>query len=57
MTYDKCDTSKILGIVAVNLRLQKKHFVDLGSTGSVPAANNSFVLLANQTHLFKKLAD
>ena len=36
---------------------EQQHFVDLGLTGSVPAANYSFVLLANETDLFKKLAD
>ena len=33
---------------------EQKHFVDLGLIGSVPAANYSLVLLANETHLFKK---
>ena len=56
ITYKKCDISKILRIVTVNLQLQQKHFVDLGLTGSVPAANYSFKLLVNEIHLFKKLA-
>ena len=36
---------------------QQTHIVDLGLTGRVPAANYSFGLLVDQTHLFKKLAD
>ena len=36
---------------------EQKHFVDLGLTVSLPAANYSFVLLVDETHLFKKLAD
>ena len=36
---------------------EEKHFVDLGLSGSVPAANYSFALLVNETHLIKKLAD
>ena len=36
---------------------EQKHFVDLGLTVSVPAANYFFVLLVDETHLFKKLAD
>ena len=36
---------------------EQKHFVDLGLTVSVPAANYSFVLLVIETHLFKKLAE
>ena len=36
---------------------EQKHFVDLDLTGSVPAANYSLVLLVNETHLLKKLAD
>ena len=54
ITYEKCDISKILGIVMVNLRLQQKHSIDIGLTGTVPAANYSFVLLGNETHHFKK---
>ena len=37
--------------------LEQKHFVDLGLTASVPAANYSFVLLVDETHLFEKVAD
>ena len=55
ITYEKCDTSKILGIVTVNLWLQQKHFVDLGLIGSVQGANHSFVLLVSVTH-FRKTA-
>ena len=57
--YEKCDgsTSKILGIVTVNLRYQEKHFVDLGLTGNVRVANHSFVSLVSETYHFKKLAD
>ena len=36
---------------------EQKLFVDLGLTVIVPAANYSFVLLVDETHLFKKLAD
>ena len=36
---------------------EQKRFVDLGLTGSVSAANYSFVLLVIKTHLFKKLAE
>ena len=38
------------------LHREQKHFVDLGLTVRVPAANYSFVLLVDKTH-FKKLAD
>ena len=50
ISYEKCDTFKILGIVTVNLQLQQKHFVDLGLTGSVPGTNYSFELLVSETH-------
>ena len=36
---------------------EQKHFVNLALTVSVPAANCSFVLLVDETRLFKKIAD
>ena len=51
-------TSKIFGIVTVNLQLQLKHFVDLvAMIKSVPAADHFFAWLVSKTIHFKKLAD